>query len=110
MKFDDRNPSLILILDKIVNEILTSVVTTNYFALNDEQKFVIQEISFKIIKNTITYNTSLSDDDLKTFMKVLQKKNEQTENYEIAQILSDIFINYNKFKINNKKDVKKKQE
>ena len=110
MKFDDRNPSLILILDKIVNEILTSVVTTNYFALNDEQKFVIQEISFKNIKNTITYNTSLSDDDLKTFMKVLQKKNEQTENYEIAQILSDIFINYNKFKINNKKDVKKKQE
>lgn len=110
MKFDDRSPSLILILDKIVNEILASVVTTNYFVLNDEQKFVIQEISFKIIKNTITYNTSLSDDDLKTFMKVLQKKNEQTENYEIAQILNDIFINYNKFKINNKKDVKKKQE
>lgn len=110
MKFDDKNPSLILILDKIVNEIISSVATTDYFALNNEQKFLIQEISFRIIKNTVNYNTTLSDDDLKTFMKVLQKKNEQTENYEIAQILNDIFINYNKFKTNNKKDIKKKQD
>jgi hypothetical protein len=106
MTFNEKNPSFIMILDKIVNEIITSLSTFDYFSLNDEQKFVIQETSFKIIKNTINYNVSLSDDDIKAFIKVLQRKNEQNENYEIAQILKDIFTNYSNFKKPNKKDSK----
>jgi hypothetical protein len=106
MVFNEKNPSFIMVLDKIVNEIIKSISTFNYFTLNDEQKYIIQETSFKIIKNTINYNVSLSDDDIKTFIIILQKKNEQNENYDIAQILKDIFTNYSNFKTSNKKDVK----
>lgn len=108
MAINDKNPSFLIILDKIVNEIILCLSTLDYFSLNDEQKLVIQQTSFKIIKNTIKYNVSLSDDEIKSFIVLMQNKNVENQNFEIAQILKDILINYNNFRTSNKNGTKVK--
>ena len=49
---------------------------------------------FKLMKNAVKVRAKLSDNELRSFVAVLWKKNEEMENYEFAAILNDISQNF----------------
>jgi hypothetical protein len=46
------------------------------------------------MKNSVKVRAKLTDSELRSFVVVLCKKNEEIENYEFAQILKDITTNF----------------
>ena len=50
-------------------------------------------VVFKTMKGSVK-STKLSDNELKAFIVVLLKKNEENENYEFAAVLNDISKNF----------------
>ena len=49
---------------------------------------------FKLMKKSISIRAKLTDLELRSFVIVLWKKNEESENYEFASILNDISTNF----------------
>ena len=49
---------------------------------------------FKLIKSSVSHRAKLNNDDLKNFMMVLWRRNEESENYEFAGVLKDITNNF----------------
>ena len=48
----------------------------------------------KLMKNAVKVRAKLTDLELRSFVSVLWKKNEESENYEFAAILNDIAQNF----------------
>jgi Asp-tRNA(Asn)/Glu-tRNA(Gln) amidotransferase C subunit len=46
------------------------------------------------MKNAVKVRSKLTDNELRSFVSVLWKKNEECENYEFASILNDIAQNF----------------
>ena len=78
MKININHPTFISFLEKISNNIITSV---NVFSL---------------IRNVAKLKTNLNEVELKAFITILWKKNEESENYELAEVLNDIITNFDK--------------
>ena len=49
---------------------------------------------YKLMRNSVGLKTNLTDLEMKSFLTVLWKKNEENENYELAAILKDILNNF----------------
>jgi hypothetical protein len=94
MKVNVNHPSFILFLEQTTSSILSNVTITNYFTLIPEKKLALQYIVLKLLKNSIKNRAILTDDDIKMFVIILCKRNEETENYELASILNDISKNF----------------
>ena len=94
MDLNINHPNFIVFLDNVSNTILAHVTTNGYFGLTPEQKIGMQYIVFKLMKTSLRIKGRLSDDELKAFTVVLCKKNEESENYELAAILNDVIKNF----------------
>lgn len=94
MKVNVNHPSFISFLESVTDNILSSVSVNNYFTLPHDKKMGVLYIVFKMMKNSVKLRTKLTDLELKTFITVLWKKNEEAENYEFAAILKDISNNF----------------
>jgi hypothetical protein len=94
MKLNVNHPSFIQFLDNVTNNILTNVSVNNYFSLPQESKMGVLYMVFKLMKGAIKMRAQVSDLEMKAFVIVLWKKNEELENYEFAAILKDISNNY----------------
>jgi hypothetical protein len=94
MNVNVNHPSFIAFLDNVSTSILSQVTTENYFSLPQEKKLGVQYMVFKLMKNSVKVRAKLSDNELRSFVSVLWKKNEELENYEFAAILNDIAINF----------------
>lgn len=94
MKVNTNHPSFISFLENVTNAILTDVNVDNYFSLPQEKKMGVLYMVFKLIKKATSVRARLSDDDLKSFINFLWKRNELSENYEFAAVLKDIFNNF----------------
>ena len=94
MKVNVNHPSFISFLENVTENILSSVSVDNYFSLSQESKMGLWYIVFKMMKNSINMRAKLTDMELRTFVSVLWKKNEESENYEFAAILNDIATNF----------------
>ena len=94
MKVNVNHPSFIAFLESVTENIIANISIENYFSLPHEKKMSVLYVVFKTMKNSIKNRTKLTDLELKTFMTVLLKKNEESENYEIAAILRDISNNF----------------
>jgi len=46
------------------------------------------------MKNAVKVRAKLTDNELRSFVSVLWKRNEESENYEFASILNDIAQNF----------------
>ena len=90
MKIDIKNTTFLSYLDNVTKNILLNVNVNDYFKLSDEQKLTTSYTVFTLLKSKI------NDTDLKTFILVLRKKNEFTENYELASLLDNIIKKYDK--------------
>lgn len=94
MKVNLNHPSFITFLENVSISILSNVKVENYFSLTAEKKLRVQYMVFKLMKNSVKISTELSDNELRSFVTVLWKKNEESENYEFAAILNDIASNF----------------
>jgi len=94
MNTNVNNPSFIAFLDNITNTILTHVTVTGYFGLSPDKKLGMQYIVFKLLKTSLKIKGKITDSEMKAFIVILCKKNEEVENYELASILYDIIRNF----------------
>ena len=94
MKVNVNHPSFISFLDNVSNTILSNISIDNYFSLTQEKKMGVLYMVFKLMKKSISVRATLSDLEMRSFVTVLWKKNEELENYEFAAILNDIANNF----------------
>lgn len=94
MKVNINHPMFVNFLDSVNETIEKNIKITNYFSLTSEKKSGIQYMVLKIMKNSIKTKSRLSNDETKSFIDLLQTKNELNENFELAQILKDIMMNF----------------
>jgi hypothetical protein len=96
MNVNVNHPSFITFLENVTSSILSNVTVENYFKLSSDKKLGVQYMVFKLMKNAVKVRAKLSDMELRSFVSVLWKKNEESENYEFAAILNDIAQNFDK--------------
>jgi len=94
MKTNLNHPTFLLFLDTIITNILTNIKVDNYFSLTKEKKTPIQYLTLKIISQLIKVRIKLTNEDLLEFINILIKKNEDSEQYELAGILIDVVNNF----------------
>lgn len=94
MRVNVNHPSFISFLDNVTNTILSNISVETYFQLTQEKKLALQFTVLKLMKNSVKVRAKLTDLELRSFVIVLCKKNEESENYEIASILNDISTNF----------------
>jgi hypothetical protein len=96
MTVNINHPTFIAFLEQVTNKILSGVSVENYFNLSQEKKLRIQYMVFKLMKNLTKMRGKFNDSELKSFVNILCKKNEEYENYEFSGILNDISNNFDK--------------
>lgn len=96
MRVNVNHPSFISFLENVTTNIKKGVVIDSYFTLPQETKISLQYTVLKLMKNSIKVRAVLSNDELRSFVTLLWKKNEESENYELAAILNDISSNFDK--------------
>ena len=94
MKVNVNHPSFISFLENISQNILSAIKIGEYFNLSSERKLTVSYTVLNLIKNSAKVKANLSDADLKNFIAVLCKKNEDAENYEFAAVLNDVVKNF----------------
>jgi hypothetical protein len=94
MKLNVNHPTFLTFLDNVTNSILSSVSVENYFKLPQDKKMNVLYLVFKLMKKSVALGPKLSDNDMRSFIVVLWKKNEEMENYEFAAVLNDISNNF----------------
>jgi hypothetical protein len=106
MKVNVNHPSFISFLENVSNNILSAIKIEEYFSLSSDKKMAISFTVLNLLKNSAKVKANLTDDELKSFIMVLCKKNEEYENYEFAAVLNDVIKNYDA--INELQDTTKK--
>lgn len=96
MKVNVNHPSFISFLENISENILSAIKVDEYFGLTDDKKLAVSYTVLNILKNSAKVRSNLTDSELKSFISVLCKKNEDMENYEFAAVLNDVVRNYSK--------------
>jgi hypothetical protein len=94
MKININHPTFLAFLDNVTNNILSNVTLENYFTLSSDKKLGVQYMVLKLMKNSLKVRATLSDNEIRSFVSVLWKKNEESENYEFAAVLNDIATNF----------------
>lgn len=89
-----NNPTFMAFVDNVNSSIINHINLKNYFGMNSENRLNVQHITMKLIKNSIKLRSKMNDHELRSFITVLWKKNEDLEIFEFAQILSDILKNF----------------
>jgi len=94
MKVNVNHPSFISFLENISDNILSAIKIKEYFTLTPTKKLTVSYTVLNLLKTSSKVKANLSDKELKNFIAVLCKKNEEAENYEFAAVLNDIVTNY----------------
>jgi len=94
MNVNVNHPTYILFLENVTNGILSNVTVSTYFNIVPEKKIKVQYVVLKLMKNLIKSRGKFSDPEIKSFILILMKKNEENENFELAAILRDISNNF----------------
>lgn len=89
-----NNPSVIKFLSEITTNIMSNISVDQFFTISQENKLSVYCLVLKIIKNATESRVKLTDVEFRAFLTALWKKNEESENYEIAAILFGITSNY----------------
>jgi hypothetical protein len=96
MNINVNHPTFISFLNQVTNTILSNISLENYFTLGSEKKVNTQYLVLKLLKNSIKLKAKFSDNEIKSFVNILRKKNEEMENYEFASVLNEISNNFEK--------------
>lgn len=94
MKLDINHPSVVQFLSEITQNIISNISIENYFDLSDDKKMGISYAVLKLIKSSSEKRVKLTDPEFIALLTALWKKNEENENYEVADILNRVSKNY----------------
>lgn len=94
MAINVNHPSFISFLENVTNIIISEIDIKSYFNITLEKRLKIQKAVFLLLKKSLKSRALVTDVEIKAFVIVLQKKSEDSENYEVSAILKDIIINY----------------
>ena len=98
MNVNVNHPSVLKFLSDITNNIISNITIEDYFGLSQEKKTAISYVVYKIIKNTTEKRVNIGEAEFKALLVALWKKNEESENYEVAAILDDVIKNHDTIK------------
>lgn len=94
MNLNVNNPSIIKFLGEVTSNILSSITVESYFSLSSDKKMGVLYAVFKLMKSAIPAQYKPSDMEMRSFVAILWKRNEEIENYEFAAVLNDILNNF----------------
>ena len=94
MNVNVNHPSFIAFLENVTANILSTISVDNYFKLSNDKKIGTQYVVLKLMKSAVKVRGKLTDMELKSFVSVLWKKNEENEFYEFAAVLNDLSQNF----------------
>jgi hypothetical protein len=94
MNINVNHPSFISFIDNVTKNILSEIDINNYFSNPPDRRLKLQKGTLTVLKKNLKTRALVSDTEIKGFVIVLQKKNEQMENYEVSGILKDIILNF----------------
>lgn len=94
MAINVNHPSFISFLENVTSIIISEIDIKSYFNITPEKRLKIQKVVLLLLKKSLKTRALVTDVEIKTFVIVLQKKTEESENYELSAILKDIIINY----------------
>ena len=96
MKINLTNNWVAQFIDNIGKSVLSNIETDKYFSLNSEKKLVTQYLVFKIILKNVSLKVKDFNESVPIIINFLLKRSEENENYEFAEIMKDIKLNYDK--------------
>ena len=94
MSINVNHPSFITFLDNVTKTILSEIDIKNYFNIPLEKRTKLQKATLMVLKKSLKTRALVTDTEIKAFVIILQKKNEESENYEVSAILKDITVNF----------------
>lgn len=94
MSINVNHPSFITFLDNVTKTILSEIDIKNYFNITPDKRTKIQKATLMVLKKSLKTRALVTDTEVKAFVIILQKKNEESENYEVSAILKDIIVNF----------------
>jgi len=94
MSINVNHPSFITFLDNVTKTIVSEIDIKNYFNITPEKRAKLQKATLMVLKKSLKTRALVTDIEIKAFVIVLQKKNDESENYEVSAILKDIIINF----------------
>ena len=89
MKIDTNHPTFANFLDNVISNI-----TTNIYVLPNDQKLAEQLKVLKIMNNSLRSGAKLEEDQYKSLIKLVWKKSEEVEKYELSAILKNVLENF----------------
>jgi hypothetical protein len=94
MRININHPSFINSFNNINTMVMAHAPVGDYFNLPSDKKMGVLYSVFTVLKSGVNLRIKLSDEELKNFVDIMWKKNEEMENYEFAAALKDISTNY----------------
>jgi hypothetical protein len=94
MNFNPDHPSFVTFLEHVTYSIKNEVDMSKYFKLSPDKKLSIQYIVFKLFENAIKHRASFTDDEKKSIISLLMKRNIIDQYFEFNGVLFDILNNY----------------
>lgn len=91
---DINHPSFVQLIDKISNKVSQTIEVSKYFSLTEDKKRGLSYIALKVVNTTIGGKIKITENELLSLITILWKKNEETENYEMAAIFKYIVNNF----------------
>ncbi len=94
MKIDTNHPTFANFLDNVISNITTNIYVDKYFGLPNDQKLAEQLKVLKIMNNSLRSGAKLEEDQYKSLIKLVWKKSEEVEKYELSAILKNVLENF----------------
>lgn len=92
---DINHPSFVQLIDKINNKVVTNIDVSRYFSLTEDKKRGLSYLALKLVNTSVGSRIKMTENELLSLVTILWKKNEETENYELAAIFKNIMENFN---------------
>lgn len=96
MKININHPAFVSLLETISKNILSNINVDKYFTMTSDKKMAIQYLTLKLVNKSVKLKSAMTNEELIEFINILQKKNVDMENYELAEILKDVAFNFDK--------------
>ena len=91
---DINHPSFVQLIDKINGKVISNIDITKYFSLTEDKKRGLSYLTLKIVNTSIGTKINMTEHELLSLVTILWKKNEESENYELASVFKNIMENF----------------
>ena len=91
---DINHPSFVQLLDKINSKVVSNIDVSRYFSLAEDKKRGLSYLALKLVNTSVGTKIKMTENELLSLVTILWKKNEETENYELAAIFKNIMENF----------------